>query len=197
MISFNSEHPCRTGRTGIIMIILKDGKTDTGWTQSKPALSKNFLLVVLKILVLLEVNVVTIILSFFRCGNWCSKMDIGKLKFTQVVSCRGRTWIQVPRLRLDCLNTICGIAWATSLFLSLCKAKITHHLWKLGKFSFSFCSSNRWASNPVLKTSAFPLSYITWKWSYNIFPNLGKWKLHIISRGSKILFSRVGPGWMN
>ena len=42
MISFSSEHPCKTGRTGIIMIILKDGKTDTGWTQSKPALNKNF-----------------------------------------------------------------------------------------------------------------------------------------------------------
>ena len=41
MISFISEHPCKTGRTGRIMTIMKDGETDTGWTWSKPALNKN------------------------------------------------------------------------------------------------------------------------------------------------------------
>lgn len=147
-------------------------QTQDGLGASQPS-TKTSVLVVPKIL-MLDVNTVTIIL-FFRCGNWCSKMDRGKLKFTQVVSCRVRTWTQVSCLRLNCLNTVCGVARATSLFLSLCKARLTLHLWKLGKFSFSFCSPNRWASSPAPKTSAFPLSYITWKWSYTIFPNLGKW----------------------
>jgi len=149
------------------------GKQTQDELEASQPETKISVLVVLKIL-MLEVNVVTIILLFFRCGNWCSKMDIGKLKFTQVVSCRVRTW-KVPCLRLNCLNTVCSVAWATSLFLSLCKARLTLHLWKLGKFSFSFCSSNRWASNPAPKASAFPLSYITWKRSYTISPILGKW----------------------